>query len=545
MERKAVMQGKGNRILNGEKSFQTEGREQRASSFAVMAERVREQFIPAGMERDFVEEAVRINRVVMTAIAFFAIGAELFNVTRVLFLSQSGLQTQNNRIYFSFYLLLLAVSIGYLAADRLLKLKVRARYGMALAFMSVFLLWQTLFYMYDISRSISLGKIMAVTTLVAFSAVSVMKPLYAVCNLLLNFGLLIPYTYAACGNDSGVLINYSLMAGTCFIIYFVRFHDIRTELLQKQEIVNISHQLEESRKQFSLSREQYALILQKSNFITFEWDITGGEVRFSEEWKKVFGKEGRIADAEKFIREGRSLKRQYKTEILQCMESLRNGESCVKRDLLLPVAGGAERWFELHLILQPDETGAPVVGVGMLFDIMDQKRRILELEKELETDNFTRLLNKTALESYGVRKIGELRPGERLYMLILDMDSFKRINDNFGHPCGDYVLRQVAGLMRDPAPKGARVGRLGGDEFGVLLATSRRKEEFLQYAQKLVEEVRNIRWQDLDVEARCSIGISSLGAGEGNWEKLYGDADRALYMAKRAGKDCMRELEAG
>ena len=166
------MQGKENRILNGEKSFQTEGRQQRASSLAVMAERIREQFIPAGMERDFVEEAVRINRVVMTAIAFFAIGAELFNVTRVLFLSQSGLQTQTNRIYFSFYLLLLAVSIGYLAADRLLKLKVRARYGMALAFMSVFLLWQTLFYMYDISRSISLGKIMAVTTLVAFSAVS-------------------------------------------------------------------------------------------------------------------------------------------------------------------------------------------------------------------------------------------------------------------------------------------------------------------------------------------------------------------------------------
>ena len=210
--------------------------------------------------------------------------------------------------------------------------------------------------------------------------------------------------------------------------------------------------------------------------------------------------------------------------------------------------GGVSRVQELQMVTQKGDNTSVVAIHGNFDNAQSGVKAIFEdkeLEKELETDNFTRLLNKTALESYGVRKMGELRPGERLYMLILDMDSFKRINDNFGHPCGDYVLRQVAGLMRDPAPKGARVGRLGGDEFGVLLATSRRKEEFLQYAQKLVEEVRDIRWQDLDVEARCSIGISSLGAGEGNWEKLYGDADRALYMAKRAGKDCMRELEAG
>ncbi len=503
------------------------------------AEQMREQYIPARLEQDFVEEAVRINGLVMTAVSLFAIAVEIFNVIRVLFLSNSGLTTLNNRIYFTFYLFLFAAAVSYLAVDRLMKLGTFAKYRLVLTAGSVFLLWQTLFNMYDISRSLSMGKIMAITTLVAFSAIGVMKPWYAICNLVLNYALLIPYVFIVGGNDSGVLFNYLTTAGICFVIYFVRFHDIRTELIQKQEIVDISRQLAESRKQFSLSREQYALILQKSHFIAFEWNINGGEVRFSKEWEEVFGKDGLIPNAESFIRELRSLKQQYKTEILQCMENLRNGEPYQKRDLLLPVSGGEERWFELHLILQMDDEGAPVVGIGMLFDIMDQKQRILELEKELEMDNFTRLLNKTALESYGRRKLGELRETERLYMLILDMDHFKQINDSFGHPCGDYVLEQVAGLMRGAAPEGARVGRLGGDEFGVLLATSRRKEEFVEYAQNLVEGVRKIRWQDTDVKARCSIGIAALGAKEGSWMKLYGDTDKSLYMAKRAGKDCV------
>ena len=152
---------------------------------------MKEQYIPARLEQDFLEEAVRVNGVVMTAVSFFAVAVEFFNIMRVLFLSRSGLQTLNNRIYFSFYLFLFAVCMGYLMADRLLKLSTRARYGLTLAGGSVILLWQTLFNIYDMSSSVSLGKIMAVTTLVAFSALGVMKPWYAVCYLVLNFALFI------------------------------------------------------------------------------------------------------------------------------------------------------------------------------------------------------------------------------------------------------------------------------------------------------------------------------------------------------------------
>ena len=98
---------------------------------------------------------------------------------------------------------------------------------------------------------------------------------------------------------------------------------------------------------------------------------------------------------------------------------------------------------------------------------------------------------------------------------------------------------------RSLAPEGARVGRLGGDEFGVLLATERKGEAFLEYAQRLVEQVRQIRWQGTDVLARCSIGVAALRPREGSWMKLYNCADRALYMAKQDGRDCVRFYQAG
>ena len=489
----------------------------------------------AKLEQDFIQEAIRVNRPLMTVLAILAMIVECLHLAEILMFSETGLQDENNRIYFGFYLLLFLMACLYLAADRRKNMEPAIRYRLTLAAGSVFLLWQTLFSIYDVGKALSPWVIMTGAALVAFAALVVMKPLYAAVNLGLNFALLILWIPVNAGYTPEVLFRYTLTAAVCFVIYFIRFRSIRIQLLQRKEIVDISRQLEESRKQFRLSSRQYELILQKSHFISFEWNIVEGEVRFSQEWENVFGRKCVIRDAERFIREIHSLKQQTKTEILLCMENLRNGMPYQKQDLLLPVADGSERWFEIHLAMQAGQTEVPEVGIGLLVDIMDQKQRIIELEKELQRDNFTRLLNKTAMESYGARKLGELQNGERLYMLILDIDDFKSVNDSHGHLCGDYVLAKVAEMMRDLAPEGARVGRLGGDEFGAIFATERKGEVFFQYARRLVEGIRQIRWEGTDVGAGGSVGIAVSRSGD-SWTKLYGEADRALYMAKRFGK---------
>ena len=145
-------------------------------------------------------------------------------------------------------------------------------------------------------------------------------------------------------------------------------------------------------------------------------------------------------------------------------------------------------------------------------------------------------MNKAAIEHYGERTLAKLQKGEILAALILDMDDFKDINDRFRHPAGDYVLKEVADIIQRKAPVGAKVGRIGGDEFMVLLLTDS-LTPLRDYAGELIQEVSRIRWKGKDVGVSCSIGISAEDSSQRTYPELYKAADDALYQAKRRGKN--------
>ena len=226
-----------------------------------------------------------------------------------------------------------------------------------------------------------------------------------------------------------------------------------------------------------------------------------------------------------------------------CVRATRVGEDFQKEELLLPVKGGGQRWFEVHMMCQKDRHGRPALGIGLLVDIMDQKNRILELEKEASMDAFTRTLNKAAFESYGARRLAGLAPGEELALLILDMDDFKGLNDTYGHQAGDHVLVCLSGQMKALAPPRCQIGRMGGDEFAVLFDPPCAGQAAGDYAARLIDAVRAIEWEGRPLSVGCSIGIALGGAGA-SYEDLYAAADRALYEAKRQGKDCWQMAAA-
>lgn len=118
-------------------------------------------------------------------------------------------------------------------------------------------------------------------------------------------------------------------------------------------------------------------------------------------------------------------------------------------------------------------------------------------------------------------------------LLMLDIDNFKRINDDFGHPLGDEVLQQVAQTIRRTVAD-EPCGRLGGEEFGIFL-TQGGEERAAKVAEQILAQIRKLNVIDRKITA--SVGISKMNEEQSFFE-LMKDADEALYLAKSRGKDC-------
>ncbi len=121
-----------------------------------------------------------------------------------------------------------------------------------------------------------------------------------------------------------------------------------------------------------------------------------------------------------------------------------------------------------------------------------------------------------------------------LSLLMIDVDRFKDYNDSFGHPSGDDLLKQVAGLLRDEVGKRGSVARYGGEEFVVLLPDSG-QDAATRLADAIRARIADHPWPLRSVTA--SFGIATTGAATTRPDLLVGQADQALYRSKRAGRD--------
>jgi diguanylate cyclase (GGDEF)-like protein len=158
-----------------------------------------------------------------------------------------------------------------------------------------------------------------------------------------------------------------------------------------------------------------------------------------------------------------------------------------------------------------------------------------QLEQLATRDPLTDVLNARAFAEELVQELRRNRRyGRPLALIYLDLDDFKRVNDAHGHATGDAVLRLVADAMRRAVRQADVVGRLGGDEFGVLLpetdgATAQAA------ADRLATGIRAVFRGTPSVTA--SIGVVAVSGTEADADALLHAADQAMYEAKRAGKD--------
>ncbi len=171
---------------------------------------------------------------------------------------------------------------------------------------------------------------------------------------------------------------------------------------------------------------------------------------------------------------------------------------------------------------------------------LSQRKEIQRINTQLhelsQKDPLTGLFNKTAFQSLVERRLEE--ESGALALLMIDLDDFKQINDNYGHPCGDFVLQEAAYRMQDVFAGVHSVGRVGGDEFMVLLHSAPDRDELERQSGRLIDEISSIQWKNRLVGTNCSIGIVRAGQGGMTYDALYREADRSLYEAKKQGKGC-------
>lgn len=133
------------------------------------------------------------------------------------------------------------------------------------------------------------------------------------------------------------------------------------------------------------------------------------------------------------------------------------------------------------------------------------------------------------------------RSGKKLALLFIDLDRFKEINDLIGHDAGDAVLKAVAIRLAATTREADTVARLGGDEFVVLLDDPSSQEQIAAIAQKLLDGLKpEIAFEAHALHAVASIGISQFPHDGETATEILANADRAMYQAKAAGRNCFR-----
>jgi diguanylate cyclase (GGDEF)-like protein len=166
-----------------------------------------------------------------------------------------------------------------------------------------------------------------------------------------------------------------------------------------------------------------------------------------------------------------------------------------------------------------------------------------ELAVQATHDPMTGLVNRIQSMRLLAGALGRSRRREAdVALLFIDLDGFKAINDNHGHPAGDEVLRQVADRMATEVREGDFVGRLGGDEFVVGIEDVAGEEAVVALAERLIAAVsQDIRLDDThSVHVGASVGIAIGRGGETDVETLVHEADVAVYQAKAAGRGCVK-----
>lgn len=294
-------------------------------------------------------------------------------------------------------------------------------------------------------------------------------------------------------------------------------------------------------EKLAIHEEQYRFVLEGSELGFWDWNIVTNKVDRNERWAVMLGySHQEIIDSTQkwtdFI---------YPDDREKAWRSIADvleGRSEVhKLEYRMLHKDGSIRWIlDQAKIMKTSLEGLPLRMCGTHIDITERKKLEIDLEQQAKADFLTGLSNRRYFMEIAKQEVHRaIRFGNRMSILMVDLDNFKRINDTFGHNSGDAVLKEFSTVCRLAFREIDIIGRIGGEEFSILLPETSR-DQAIKAAERLRSRVANTNIPSdhgLAIEFTVSIGIASLSSEHDTLDVLLSHADNALYRAKESGRN--------
>jgi diguanylate cyclase (GGDEF)-like protein/PAS domain S-box-containing protein len=305
------------------------------------------------------------------------------------------------------------------------------------------------------------------------------------------------------------------------------------------------HSLEETRELLEQSESRLRTLINSMHEVLFELDADGRLSFINPSWQTITGytiDESLGQDfSEYLIDEGAQI---FAKDNLHKIKE-RN------REILLKTSNGDPIWVTLDADTQFDNDGKFTGIIGTLGDItetVELNRMLSTYQEELYhlsvTDPLTKLYNRRHFDTqFDIILSDHQKEDKPLCLLLIDIDGFKFINDTYGHPFGDEVLKNISNLLQQLVRRNDYIARLAGDEFAMVLKNTGIRDA-TRIAYKLHDNINQAQIQLPvgHIQIQCSIGVAEAPTHGNSPQALISAADVALYQSKRAGRNRVQVL---
>ena len=312
------------------------------------------------------------------------------------------------------------------------------------------------------------------------------------------------------------------------------------KIMELEKNKDIDRRLEETTKELQREREKLMAVIRMSGDLIFEYDIAKDQMHYAgpEEGSLYCGQitEGYT---EQLLRE---VDNRSDAVEQQLAEALHSGKPDICIELCKTDEEGNPHWMKVIGQTFYNEKKEPERVLGKVCDIDAQKKKERELQEKSQRDSLTGLLNHSTIKQQITHRLQKMKRGQVGYLIVLDVDSFKKINDTNGHLFGDAVLCSFADEMNKLFPEALK-GRIGGDEFVCYVENMPREE--LEEKLGQLNRCMSDRYDDdkTGLHISCSLGAAVTDGTVTDYNLLFRWADVALYQVKSREKGAYDLLE--